>query len=100
MAYNYVITFYRLNIYTDTKILNIVVITGSNNKNSKTKEVIDKILEKVCKIDDRYSYDNIIMGKLTLNYCAGRDHYFKSGYCKIDEHDDMSIIRKNLITLI
>ncbi|HBF2788651.1 TPA: flavodoxin family protein [Clostridioides difficile] len=75
----------------------IIAITGSNNNKSKTKEITDRILDELKKIDKNYTCKNIFLSELNLKYCTGCQECFYNGFCTLDKLDDMNFIRKNML---
>lgn len=47
-------------------------------------------------MDQGYNCKNIFLGDFNLKYCVGCQKCFYSGFCKIDNLDDMSCIRENI----
>lgn len=74
----------------------IIVIIGSNNKNSFTNILVKSLLNNIVSIDNSYIYKIICLSNYNLNYCEGCETCFKSGYCPVDEKDDFKEIRKEL----
>lgn len=75
---------------------NIVAITGSNNANSKTKKVTDKILDELIKLNSGYEYKNILLGDFDIKYCIGCQKCFKNGFCEMDNFDNFTFIREDM----
>lgn len=74
----------------------IIVIVGSNNKNSFTKTLAKSLLNNIVNVDNSYIYKIICLSNYNINYCEGCENCFKSGFCPIDEKDDFKEIREEL----
>ncbi|MDI3116001.1 flavodoxin family protein [Clostridioides difficile] len=73
-----------------------MAITGSNNINSTTKEITDKILDRLTAFNQEYSFKNIFLGDLNIRYCIECKECYYNGSCKLDKLDDMIFIRKKM----
>lgn len=74
---------------------NILVLIGSNNINSESKEISKKIFNELSLVGN-YKLTELFLNNLNLNYCKGCKSCFKNGYCKLDKYDDMHKIRSEL----
>ena len=75
----------------------LLVIVGSNNKNSITLDIVQRILKCIKKNCNEISNEVVELSSFKVNYCIGCNNCFFHGYCKLDTFDDFKHIRNKVL---
>ena len=75
----------------------IVAIAGSNNKNSRTYQLLNLWLKRMSELDGSLQYEVLLLQNFNLFMCEGCSSCFYNGKCVLDQKDDMPLLREKLI---
>ena len=75
---------------------NIVAITGSNHKDSRTHRLLHMWLKQMAEVDDTINYELFCLRDFKINMCEGCDSCFRGGICILDRKDDMPFLREKM----
>ncbi|WDV47622.1 flavodoxin family protein [Clostridiaceae bacterium M8S5] len=75
---------------------NIVAIIGTNNKDSTTKLITNRLLENIAINNNDYYYSIYCLSDYDIKYCEGCSTCFKQGLCPLTEKDDFKLIKNEI----
>lgn len=76
--------------------MKLLCIIGSNNINSETNIIMNKIFYRVNKHDRNIEISYVKLSEENLTICKGCGLCFKIGKCILDKSDGMTLIRKKI----
>lgn len=75
----------------------ILAIAGSNHKQSLTNMLMKGLLNEIKTLNESYEAKVICLRDYKIDYCIGCKICFYEGFCPMDEQDDFTIIRNELL---